>query len=121
MRYTLATSTPPPPSQGSSLLATLARRLLWNLLPAALIVVSVWAVVFGDEGLLIRSGLKARLHNMEQRVDSIEAENQLMKAEIRRLQTDPVELRRAAAASLLAAEPGSTLYRLEPSPRSTTP
>ncbi len=96
-----------------ALLSSLGRRLLWSLIPASIVLAGVWGVVFGDDGLLERHALKQRLHRMEERVQVIEGENAQLRDEIRRLREDPVAVRRAAAEQLLAAEPGSTIYRLQ--------
>lgn len=97
----------------SSLLSSLGRRLLWSLVPAAIVLTGVYGVVFADDGLLERHALKQRLHMMEARVSDIEVENAQLRDEIHRLREDPVAVRRAAAEQLLAAEPGSTIYRLQ--------
>lgn len=82
-------------------------------MPASIILVGVWGVVFGDDGLLERHALKLRLLRVQDRVEAIEVENAQLRDEIRRLKEDPVAVRRAAAEQLLAAEPGSTIYRLK--------
>lgn len=81
------------------------------MIPALIAVGGVWGVVFGDEGLLKRHAVKQRLYVMQERVASIETENEALRLKIQRLREDPVALRRAAAEQLLAAEPGSTIYR----------
>lgn len=96
---------------GQSILSSLGRRLLWSLVPATIVVGAVWGVVFGDDGLLERHALKQQLYRMQDRVAAIEAENEKLRDEIRKSRTDPVAVRRAAAEQLLAAEPGSTIYR----------
>jgi len=100
-------------SAQSSLLSSLGRRLLWSLVPAAIVLGAVWGVVFGDDGLIERHAIKQRQARVEERVTTLEAENAKLRDEIRRLREDPVAVRRAAAEQLLAAEPGSTIYRLQ--------
>ncbi len=82
-------------------------------MPATIVLVGIWGVVFGDDGLLERHALKLRLHRVQDRVQVIEVENAQLRDEILRLREDPVAVRRAAAEQLLAAEPGSTIYRLQ--------
>ena len=76
-----------------------------------LIVGAAWVVVFGEAGLIERHQLDQRLWRAQDRVASVEQRNAELRAEVRRLRDDPVSLRRAAAERLLAAEPGSTIYR----------
>lgn len=78
-----------------------------------MLVVALWGVVFGEEGLLRRNALKQRLYGMQDRVSEVEQQNEALRGEIERLRDDPVEVRRAAAERLLAAEAGSTIYRFE--------
>lgn len=97
----------------SPLLPALLRRVLWSLVPAALIVGAVSGVVFGDEGLLARHALKQRLYRMDDRVEQIKAENEVLREQIQSLRSDPVAVRRASAEQLLAAPAGSTIYRFQ--------
>jgi len=94
--------------------SVLLRRLVWNIVPAALVVGTLGASLAGENGLLSRHKLKARLAATEAQVVAVEVENADLRAEVRGLRGSPVALRRAAARTLLRAEPGSTLYRFEP-------
>ena len=85
-------------------------------MPAAILLACVWGVIFGDEGLMSRHLVKQRLYYVQDRVSGLETENAKLADEIGRLRDDPVALRRAAAEQLLAAEPGSTIYRFSDGP-----
>lgn len=93
--------------------SVLIRRLVWNLVPAALVVGTLGASLAGENGLLSRHKLKARLAATEAHAVAVEVENEDLRAEVRGLRDSPVALRRAAARTLLRAEPGSTIYRFE--------
>lgn len=94
----------------------LVRRLLWNLVPFAVVVGAVATTLIGEEGLLNRSVLKQRLFAMEQRVEDVNLENDRLRSQVRALQDDPRVVRRVAAEQLLVAPPGSTIYRFEAEP-----
>ncbi len=96
-----------------SLESVLIRRLIWNVVPAAMVVGALWAALAGEHGLLNRHKLKSRLAATEAAVEVQIAENERQEAKIVALREDPVALRREAARVLLQAEPGATLYRLE--------
>lgn len=93
----------------------LVRRLLWNLLPLAVVVGAVATTLIGEEGLLNRHAVKQRLYGVEDQVSQLQADNARLRARVRALQRDPDVVRRAAAEQLLVAEPGSTIYRFESS------
>lgn len=91
----------------------LVRRLLWNLVPVALVVGAVATTLIGEEGLLNRHAVKQRLYAMQDRVTALETQNARLRAEVRALHEDSLVVRRAAAEQLLVAAPGSTIYRFE--------
>jgi cell division protein FtsB len=88
-----------------------AKRLIWNLLPALLVVSAIGTVLAGDDGLLERHVLKQRLVSMQDQVANIQAENVGLKMRVLSLRQDPLAVRRAAATGVYAAQPGSTIYR----------
>jgi cell division protein FtsB len=92
--------------------AALFRRLVWNILPASLVVGIVGLVILGDEGLLARHALKQRLALTEEHATKLEEENAMLRAEIQRMRKDPLVVRRTVAESLYLA-PGATIYRFE--------
>jgi len=98
----------------------LVRRLLWNLLPLALVVWAVTTTLIGHDGLLERHAVKQALYARRDQVARLDAENDQLRSQIRALRTSPQVIRRAAAEQLLAAEPGSTIYRFAP-PASPAP
>ena len=99
--------------EGVLLQPALVRRLIWNLVPASVLVGALWMALAGDNGLLERSSLQQRLFATEARVSFIEEGNRELEAEIRALKTAPQVRQRAAAERLLRAEEGSTIYRFE--------
>ena len=92
----------------------LVRRLLWNLLPLALVVWAVATTLIGHEGLLNRHALKQVLYARREQVARLDADNALLRSRIRALRGSPEVIRRTAAEQLLLAEPGSTIYRFDP-------
>lgn len=90
---------------------TFLRRLVWNLIPAALVVGVLSAVLGGPDGLLRRHDLKQRLYRTQDQLQHVDLENRALRAEVWRLHNDPVTVERAATEALLVAEPGSTIYR----------
>ena len=93
--------------------AALFRRLVWNIVPAVVIVGVVGLVVLGDEGLLARHALKQRLALTREHAETLEQENAMLRAEIDRMRNDPLVVRRTVAESLYLAPAGSTIYRFE--------
>lgn len=91
----------------------LVRRLLWNLLPLAVVLFAVSTTLMGDEGLLRRHTVKQQLYARQDQVARLEAENAALAAEVRHLRRDRRVLTRAVAEELLLAEPGTTVYRFE--------
>lgn len=87
------------------------RRLVWSVVPAVMVVGALWMTLAGDDGLLNRHLLEQRLLARQELLRRLEAENVLLERRIRGLREDPDAVRREAARTLLAAEPGSTIYR----------
>mgnify|MGYP001394008346 CR=1 FL=1 len=98
---------------GVVLRSTFVRRLIWNLIPASVLVGALWIAMAGENGLLERSSLQQRLISTEARVADIETGNRELQGHIRSLKTAPDVRRRAAAEMLLRAEEGSTIYRFD--------
>lgn len=93
-----------------------ARPLLWTLVNGALVVVVIgatWSLLAGDSGLWRRHEVRQRLLETQARIEVIERENRHLRAEVRRLRSDPDAVRRAAAERLLVAPKGSTIYRFD--------
>ena len=93
----------------------LRRRVIWNVLPAAFVVGALWSSVVGENGILNRHQIKARLSATEAEVHRVESENESLRSQIVALKGNPTALRRVTATTLLRAEPGTTIYRLDPS------
>jgi cell division protein FtsB len=107
---------PSGPLPGSPLESTLPRRLIWSLIPAAIVVVAVWTVLASEDGLLRRHELKQRLYSTQARVERLEEDNQRLRDRITALQKNPHAMRRVLAETLLMAQPGSTIYRFSTTP-----
>jgi cell division protein FtsB len=90
----------------------LFRRLVWNVFPAALVVVALWMALAGEDGLLRRHELKHQLAATKTRTERVKQENQSLRRQIRSLRHDEAVIQRASAETLLTAQPGSTIYRL---------
>lgn len=89
----------------------LARRLVWNILPALMVLGMIYLAVWGEDGLWARHRVDAELARTERRLAELDAENARLDREIRALQADPVAVRRAVTEELLLVPPGSTVYR----------
>jgi cell division protein FtsB len=87
------------------------RRLFWNILPATFIVGTVGLALLGDKGLLERHALKQHLAVTQDHITRLEQENRLLRAQIHRLETDPLVAQRTLAETLYLAPEGSTIYR----------
>ena len=85
-------------------------RVLWNVFPIVLIVGAVGYTLAGEEGLLNRHAVKQELYATQEKVSSIEAENEALRAQIKALREDPDAVRRLAAERMFIAEPGSVIY-----------
>jgi cell division protein FtsB len=92
----------------------LARRLLFTLLPALVVVGLIHSTIMGDNGLLRRHRMESDLDRAHRKLASMEAENARIEREVRQLRTDETTVRRAAAEELLLVPPGSVVYRFEP-------
>ena len=93
--------------------SVLFRRLAWNVVPVALVVGTLWTALAGEHGLMNRHQLRSRLADLEGEADALEESNRRLRAEVHALRTDPLAVQRAAAAVLLKAPDGSTIYRLD--------
>ena len=82
---------------GVALKPALVRRVIWNLVPASVLVGALWVALVGDNGLLERSSLQQRLISTESRLAYMEEGNREIEAEIRALKIAPQVRRRAAA------------------------
>lgn len=91
--------------------ARVLRRVLWNLLPATLVVAVLADAMSGEDGLLRRHLLRQRLVSMQTELAGLEASNAALRSEVEALRSDPDAVRRAAAEELLLAPAGSTVYR----------
>jgi cell division protein FtsB len=94
----------------------MVRRIVWNLIPLALVVGALEMVLVGEDGLLARHELKKRLYTTEAKVGQVVAENAMLRAKVRSLRQNPAAVKRAVAERLLAAEQGSTIYRFPARP-----
>ena len=88
-------------------------RLLYQVIPIALIVSAISYTLVGEEGLLNRHAIKQDLYATQARVERISAENEALQARIDAIRQDPDAVRRAAAEKLLLAPEGSVIYRFE--------
>ena len=89
----------------------MVRRIIWNLVPLALVVGALEIVLVGEDGLLVRHQVKTRLYTTQSKVQQVKAENAVLRGRVRSLRENPAAVKRAAAERLLAAEKGSTIYR----------
>ena len=87
------------------------RRLVWNVLPVSLVLGVVGVFLLGEDGLIDRSSVKQRLYATQAKVEQARAENEVLRARILMLRSDPRFVKRAAAERLLMAESGATIYR----------
>ena len=91
--------------------SALFRRLIWNVLPVALVIGALWMALVGEEGLLKRHELKHQLTVLQDRTVRLESHNDSLRRHIRALHTEPAVVQRASAETMLPATPGSTIFR----------
>lgn len=91
----------------------LARRLIWNLIPLALVLVAIGSTLLGNEGIVHRSERRQRLYAVQAEVEAVQAENARLRAHVQMLRHDPRAIRRELAEQLHLAPAGSVLYRFE--------
>ena len=72
--------------------------------------------LFGDNGIWQHHVLIQQVEEVNARVARLEQDNERLRREIRSLQRSPDGFRREAAAELLVAPPGSTIYRFSSAP-----
>lgn len=89
------------------------RRMLWNVLPAALVVVIIYLAVFGENGILRRHRMVAELEAAERRLEEVELVNARLRREVTQIRADDATVARVAAEELLLVPPGSTVYRFD--------
>lgn len=93
--------------------SALFRRLVWNVFPIVLVIGALWMALAGDDGLLRRHELKHQLAATKERTQQVRAENLALRREIRSMRAESAVVQRASAATLLTAQPGSTIYRFD--------
>lgn len=89
----------------------LQRRLLWNVLPASVVLAILYLAVWGENGLIKEQELARDLAKAERRLEAVRRENASLEREVSRLRDDPATQRRAAAEELLLVPAHSTVYR----------
>ncbi len=89
----------------------LFKRLLWQAIPAALVISGVYFAVGSEGGLIQRYEQSQRLRTYEDRLTAVESHNAELRREIQRLRVDPTLIERAAAETLLVGRPGTVVYR----------
>ena len=94
--------------------SVLLRRIVWNTLPAMMVVGAVWMALAGEAGLLNRHELKQRLINTQDHVAQLHQENHQLRTKLDSLRTDPRAVHLSIAEQLLMGEKGSTIYRFAP-------
>jgi cell division protein FtsB len=92
----------------------LARRLVWTVLPALLVIWVIYLAIWGEDGLWARHRIEVELTRTERRLSDLDAENARLAREVTALQGDATTLQRAATEELLLVPPGSTVYRFDP-------
>jgi cell division protein FtsB len=90
-----------------------------KLATMAVAVLACWValhVVTGDNGMLTYLNKRAEAKALQQEIQSLEAENQRVAAEINALKTDPKRVEKEAREQLRYAKPGEVVYTL-PEPK----
>lgn len=93
-----------------------SRRKLATVTVAVLACWVALHVVTGDNGMLTYFNKRAEAKALQQEIESLEAENQRITAEINALKTDPKRVEREAREQLRYAKPGEVVYTL-PEPK----
>ena len=96
-------------------LITSVRRSRRKLATVAVAALASWMalhVVTGDNGMLTYLNKRAEAKALQQEIESLEAENQRIAAEISALKTDPKRVEKEAREQLRYAKPGEMVYTL---------
>lgn len=92
-----------------SRLQPLLLRVVPSLLVVSLVVLTIW----GDGGMLEYYDLKAVVEERKDAWAEVERDNMRLMHELKRLESDPVNLERIVAEELGWARSGATLYYFE--------
>ena len=90
-----------------------------KLATVAVAVLACWValhVVTGDNGMLTYLNKRAEAKALQQEIETLDAENQRVAAEIKALKTDPKRVEKEAREQLRYAKPGEVVYTL-PEPK----
>lgn len=98
-----------------------SHRLLFSILPAAVIAIVGVSALWGDSGLFVRESLRAKLASANEDLAALERENQRLVRELKILEEDPLAIERLIAEELELAAPGATLYRFRPDDKPPSP
>jgi cell division protein FtsB len=94
----------------------LGARLLWNLVPTAMVCVILYLAVWGENGWLRNRELQAKLLKESRHLTVLREQNAGLSHEVARLADDPDAQERAAAEELLLVREHTTVFRFTPDP-----
>lgn len=89
------------------------RRLLLSVLPAAILAVAAFVVVWGDNGVLVRLQIREHLQASQADLADLETENRQLLREMQTMRHDPVVLERMVADELRWGREGDVLVQFD--------
>lgn len=88
-------------------------RLIFNVLPAVLIIGSFVYVVWGDNGVLVRHQLSQQLDQAQDDLARLDGENRRLLRDMRAMHEDPVVVERLVADELGWGRDGDVIVRFD--------
>jgi cell division protein FtsB len=83
---------------------------------AVLALAMAYHVIFGQNGLTVYQKKRQETQMLTKRLNSLQHENDLMKAHVERLENDPNAIEHQAREELHYTRPGEVIYTLPPEP-----
>ena len=80
-------------------------------LPTVVVSMTLFSVLFGEQGLLELAQLEEQLVSVELEIRSVQAKNRQLELQIRRLRSSPVQVEMLTAKEFQKAHNGTTVYR----------
>ena len=100
---------------------------LWRpagtVVAVALALLVTWHVIYGRHGVSVWQQKRAEDRALQLEIKNLQQENEQMRQQVQRLQSDPEEIEREAREKLHYAKPGEVIYNLPapPQPQQQTP
>lgn len=91
----------------------LSRRLLLSFLPALVLLAAASAVIWGENGLLVRHAVEGQAREAQRELARLDRENEALLRDLRAMDRDPVVRERMVADELQWGRRDAVLVRFE--------